>query len=197
MTRKQNADPAPFTFTAANRKKIPGILARYPKDHARSALLPLLHLAQEQSDGWIPPGAILAIARLLGLAPIRVEEVVSFYTLFHTNPLGKYLVQICRTSSCWLCGSDDLQAAAVSFLGIQPGETTSDGLFTLQMVECLGACANAPVVQINDDYYEDLDKESFIKILGLLKGGYKVPAGSLKKRQASKAFDFLASEKAP
>lgn len=176
-----------FTFTPANEKKIATILARYPQNQRRSATLPLLDLAQRQNGGWLSEEAIETVANFLEIPPMRVYEVASFYTMFNLKPVGKNLIQLCRTTSCWLRGSDELRQVCTTELGLNVGETSSDGLFTVMEVECLGACANAPVVQINDDYYEDLDHKTFAEILMLLKQGKIPPCGSVKGRTASKA----------
>jgi NADH-quinone oxidoreductase subunit E len=127
------------------------------------------------------------IARILSMPPIKVYEVATFYSMYNLAPVGKYLVQVCSTTPCWLCGSDKIVKACEEKLGIHPGETTRDGMFTLVEVECLGACVNAPMVQINDDYYEDLTPERTGEILRALKEGKNVPIGSQTGRQGSKA----------
>ncbi|MBV5324685.1 MAG: NAD(P)H-dependent oxidoreductase subunit E, partial [Rhodospirillaceae bacterium] len=128
------------------------------------AVMPLLDLAQRQ-DGWVSRAAMEAIAGMLDMAPIRVEEVATFYTMYNRKPVGKFHVQVCTNLPCMLRGSDDVVAAAKTALGVDFGDMTADGLFTLSEVECLGACVNAPMMQINDDYYEDLDAESTKAVL--------------------------------
>jgi len=125
------------------------------------------------------------IAGLLDMAEIRVYEVATFYTMLNLNPVGKYLVQLCRTTPCWLCGSDDLRNACKDELGIGVGDTTDDGMFTLVEVECLGACVNAPMVQINDDFYEDLSARRLKEIIAMLRRGEQPPTGSQTGRQTS------------
>ena len=154
-----------FSFTAENAAKAKAIIAKYPEGRERSAVLPLLDLAQRQHDGWLPRAAMNHVASVLDMAPIRVYEVATFYTMFNLKPVGRYHVQVCTTTPCWLRGSADLLVACKDRLGIEPGKTTTDGVFTLTEVECLAACVNAPVVQINDEYYEDLDTESVTRIL--------------------------------
>lgn len=156
--------PKDFSFTSENLKKAKSIIEKYPKK--RSAVMPLLHLAQEQQqDNWISTAAMNYVAELLDMPPIQVYEVANFYTMYNKQPVGKNLIQLCRTTPCWLRGSEELKKTCKKKLGIDVGETTEDNKFTLVEVECLGACANAPIVQINNDYYEDLTPESFETIL--------------------------------
>ncbi|MGH1398374.1 MAG: NADH-quinone oxidoreductase subunit NuoE [Alphaproteobacteria bacterium] len=191
--------PSSFKFTAANKKKVDAFIAMYPKGRQQSALMPLLDLAQRQTaaegakanpvyGGWIPRAAMDHIADVLDMHPIKVYEVASFYSMYNMAPVGKYLVQICGTTPCWLCGCDNVIKACTEHLGIGMGETSADGMFTLMEVECLGACVNAPMVQINDDYYEDLTSETMIEILDTLKAGMKPTIGSQKGRKASMAL---------
>jgi NADH-quinone oxidoreductase E subunit len=156
---------------------VKAILAKYPADRKPSAVLPLLDLAQRQAGGWLPQAAMDHVAATLDMAPIRVYEVATFYTMFNTRPVGKHLVQVCRTTPCWLRGADDLTHACERKLGIGLKETTADGQFTLVEVECLGACVNAPVVQINDDFYEDLDPARLEALLDALARGEKPKIG--------------------
>ncbi len=146
-------------FPGPDRAAAEEILGRYPAAHRQSAVLPLLDLAQRRNGGWLPPAVVDAVGDYLDMPSMRVRELVTFYSMFHDRPVGRYLVQVCRTTPCWLRGSDEVLAGACEELGIAPGETTPDGRFTLIEVECLGACADAPVVQINDDYHERLDGE--------------------------------------
>ena len=194
-----NADYQPAAFSFRDTKAVEDILSRYPKGKERSAIMPLLDLAQRQVaedgvkvtppyGGWIPRAAMDEIARIVGQPPIKVYEVVTFYSMYNTEPVGKYLVQACTTTPCMLCGSDNIVKACEEKLGIGMGETTNDGMFTLVEVECLGACVNAPMVQINDDYYEDLTPEKMREILEALKQGKSVPAGSQTGRKCSMAI---------
>lgn len=160
-------------------------IAKYPEGCQASAVMPLLDLAQRQNSGWISREAMAYIADMLEMAEIRVYEVATFYSMYNLQPVGKYLVQLCRTTPCWLCGANDLLAACKEELGIGIGETTEDGLFTLVEVECLGACVNAPMVQINDDYYEDLSPARIKEILATLRRGEQPPTGSQAGRQTS------------
>jgi NADH-quinone oxidoreductase subunit E len=144
--------PQNFFFTPENLAAAKKIIAKYPAGKQASAVLPLLDMAQRQAGGWLPRAAIAYVAELLEMPAIRAFEVASFYTMFNLEPVGKYLVQLCRTTPCWLKGGEAIALACEEKLGIKLGETTPDGLFTLKEVECLGACVNAPVMQINDDY---------------------------------------------
>ena len=174
-----------FEFTAENMKKANAFIARYPEGRQRSAVMPLLDLAQRQNGGWLPEGAVEAIAGILGMAPIRVLEVATFYSMYKLEPVGKHRINVCTTTPCWLRGSDDIVHACKKALGVEVGETTADGEFTLSEVECAGACVNAPVVEIGDEYYEDLDGESMTRIIEALKRGEKPASGSQTGRQTS------------
>lgn len=167
-----------FEFSAENQKKVAEIIAKYPKGKQKSAVMPLLDLAQRQNANYISRDAIETIAAILDIPEIRVYEVASFYSMYNLKPVGKYLIQFCKTTPCMLRGIDELIKVTKEKLGIALEETTADGMFTLKEVECLGACVNAPVIQINDDYFEDLTKESFFKILEDLKEGKAVKVGS-------------------
>jgi NADH-quinone oxidoreductase subunit E len=177
--------PAVFAFTPDNLKRAEKIIAKYPPGRQQSAVLPLLDMAQRQAGNWVPRAAMDYIAGLLDIAPIRVYEVATFYTMFNLAPVGKYFVQICTTTPCWLRGSDDIVKACEHKLGIGLNETTPDGLFSLKEVECLGACVNAPMVQINDDYYEDLDAASMTKLLEQFAQGKAPHPGSVIGRQGA------------
>jgi NADH-quinone oxidoreductase subunit E len=148
-------------------------------------VLPLLDLAQRQSGNWLPRAAMDYVAGILGMAPIRVYEVATFYSMFNLQPVGKWFLQICGTTPCWLRGSDDIIRTCERKLGIRMGETTPDGQFTLKEVECLGACVNAPIIQINDDFYEDLDAAAMAKLIDQLAAGNPPPKGSVIGRQGS------------
>jgi NADH-quinone oxidoreductase E subunit len=174
-----------FEFNAENQKKVKEILAKYPEDRAKSAVMPLLDLAQRQNDNWISKEAIECISKTINLPEIRVYEVATFYTMYNLKPVGKYLLQFCKTTPCMLRGIDKIIKDCKEKLGIEMDQTTLDGIFTLKEVECLGACVNAPVVQINDDFAEDLDSENFAKILDDLKAGKEFKVGSQIGRQCS------------
>jgi len=177
--------PEHFVFSDENKKKIKTILAKYPKERKSSAVLPLLDLAQRQHDNWLPMKAIEAVAEICDMAEIRVLEVATFYTMFNLKPVGKYFIQACGTTPCWLRGSDDVMRCIKDKLGISSGETSACGKFSLLEVECLGACVNAPMVQINDDYYEDLDYMATNDLIDRLAVDDVPPAGSVRGRQGS------------
>ncbi|AWJ83098.1 NADH-quinone oxidoreductase subunit E [Azospirillum sp. TSH58] len=178
-------EPASFAFTPENLERAKAIIAKYPAGKQASACMPLLDLAQRQHDGWLPRVAMDAVADLLGMPRIRVYEVATFYTMFNKTPVGKHVIQVCTTTPCWLRGSDDIVHTCERKLGIGVGETTADGQFTLREVECSGACVNAPVVQIGDDYYEDVSPEHMEKIIDALQGGEVPKHGSQIGRQSS------------
>jgi NADH-quinone oxidoreductase subunit E len=179
-----------FAWTAENAEKARIVFARYPKGREQSAVMPLLDLAQRQvgdetrTQGWLPVPVIEFVAKACGVPYMRVYEVVTFYTMYNLAPVGRYHVQVCGTTPCMLRGSDDVLAACKN-KGLVKGKTTPDGLFTLTEVECLGACANAPMVQINDDNFEDLTYDSTIAVLEALAEGRPVKAGPQIDRQVS------------
>jgi NADH-quinone oxidoreductase E subunit len=179
------AQPAHFEFTPENLEAAKRIVAKYPPGRQASAVLPLLDLAQRQHDNWLPRAAMDYVGRMLDMAPIRVYEVATFYTMFNLKPVGKYLLQACTTTPCWLRGSDEVVAACEGKLGIHMGQTTPDGMFTLAEAECLGACVNAPVLWVNDDFYEDLDGASTERLLDALRRGETPPMGPQIERQTS------------
>ena len=174
------------SFEAANR-----IIAKYPKEKKQSAVLPLLFLAQKQNEGWLSQKAIERVGKTLEMSFIRVMEVATFYSMFNLEPVGKNFIQICRTTPCWLKGSDKITKLAKKITGCDINQTSDDKLFTVVEVECLGACCNAPVVQINDDYFEDLNEDNFKSILENLKNGKKIKTGSQTGRISSKAQKIL------
>jgi NADH-quinone oxidoreductase E subunit len=174
-----------FAFTPENRERAQAFIAKYPPGRQASAVLALLDLAQRQHGGWLPRAAMDHVAELLDMAPIRVYEVATFYTMFNLQPVGTYHLQVCRTTPCWLRGAAELTATCKRKLGIDLKARTADGRFSLIEVECLGACVNAPVVQINDDFYEDLDPQKLEAILEALARGEKPPPGSQSGRQGS------------
>lgn len=163
--------PESFQFTPENLKKAEAIIAKYPEGWQQSAVMPLLDLAQRQHDNWVPKAAMDEIARMLDMPEIRVYEVATFYTMYNLAPIGRYHIQLCGTTPCMLRGAQTIKDTVSKVCGIKHGETSDDGLFTLTEVECLGACVNAPMVQINDDFYEDLDSVSMEAILEALKRG--------------------------
>lgn len=187
---KHVEQPESFAFTPENQKKIPAIIAKYPQGRQQSAVMPLLWMAQKQNNNWLPQAAIELVAEMLGMPKIRVHEVASFYSMFNLAPVGKHFVQCCTTTPCWLAGSDEVVRACKDTLGIGMNETTADGLFTLREVECLGACANAPMIQVDghdasEIFYEDLTYESTKEVLLALKRGQKPNVGSQTGRHRS------------
>lgn len=177
-------EPESFAFTPEYLEKAKAFIAKYPAARQQSAVMPLLDLAQRQ-EGWVSRAAMEVIAEMLDMAPIRVEEVATFYTMYNRKPVGQFHVQVCTNLPCMLRGSDDVVAAAKAALGVDFGDMTSDGKFTLSEVECLGACVNAPMMQINDDYYEDLTAESTKAVLEALKRGETPKPGPQNGRQFS------------
>jgi len=176
--------PEPFAFTPDNLKQAEAIVAKYPAGRQRSAVMPLLDLAQRQA-GWLSRSAMDTVAEMLGMPPIKVYEVATFYTMYNLKPVGRLHVQICTNISCWLRGAPEIVRAAKDVLGVEFGETMSDGAATLSEVECLGACANAPVMQVNDDLYEDLTYDTAKAVLEALLRGEKPPMGSQIGRRGS------------
>jgi len=174
-----------FAFTPENLEEAKRIIARYPPGRQASAVLPLLHLAQAQHGGWLPKAALDYVADFLGMAKIRVYEVASFYDMFNIEPVGPVQVRVCTTTPCWLCGSDAVLKAACEVLGCEPGESSPDGRFYLREWECLGACANAPVLWIDDDYYEDLTYERARAVLEAVVRGERPTPGPQSGRKGS------------
>jgi len=182
-----------FAFNAATEERAQTIVARYPEGRQQSAVIPLLDLAQRQAGGWLPTEVIEYVANYLDMPKIRVLEVATFYSMFNLEPVGENFVQLCRTTPCWLRGSDDLRAVAKDVTGCGLGETSADGKFTVVEVECLGACCNAPMVQINDEYYEDLTAENFRSVLEALKRGEDPMTGSQEGRTGSEPAGGLTT----
>jgi NADH-quinone oxidoreductase subunit E len=184
-------EPDSFAFDTESEAKIATILKRYPEGKQASAVIPLLYVAQRQmgrltQSAWVPRVAMDVIADRLSMPPIRVYEVATFYFMFNMKPIGRHHLQLCGTTPCMLRGSDDVLRACKDAGGLKGvGDTSADGLFTLTEVECLGACVNAPILQIDDDYYEDLDYESAVKLLEAFKRGERPRSGSAIGRQAS------------
>jgi len=158
-----------MTFSEEKLKKVNEIIARYPEGKQKSALIPVLHLAQEEFGGWLDVPAMDYVASLLNITPIEVYEVATFYTMFNLKPVGKHVLEVCRTGPCMLRGSDDIIEHIKNKLGIKEGETTADGLFTLKPAECLGACGYAPMMQLGKFYKENLTKEKVDQLLDELR----------------------------
>lgn len=152
------------TLAVANK-----IIGRYPAGKQKSALIPLLHLAQAEFDGWLSPASMDYVASVLSIEPVEVYEVASFYSMFNLKPVGKCLLEVCRTSSCWLMGAEDVIQHIEKKLNIKVGQTTKDGMFTLKTVECLGSCGTAPMMQVGADYHENLTLEKVDELLNTFK----------------------------
>jgi NADH-quinone oxidoreductase subunit E len=183
--RRLAADqPEDFAFTPENLEWARAQIKKYPQGRQASAVLPILWRAQEQMGGWLPEPALRYVADMLGLAYIRLYEIATFYTMFNLAPVGRHYVQVCHTTPCWLRGADAIKETCRRLIGA-PGHVTADGLFSWTEVECLGACVNAPVAQIDKDYYEDLTPESLEDILEGLAAGRPVAPGPQVARQTS------------
>ena len=180
--------PASFAFTHENARWAEGQIAKYPEGRQASAVIPLLWQAQQQHGGWLPKPAVEAVAADLGMPIIRVMEVATFYTMFNLEPVGRFFVQLCGTVPCHVMGALDLKQVLLDRIGDQ-SHVTADGMFSWLEVECLGACCNAPMVQINDDYYEDLTPDLLVKLLDDLAAGRAVKAGPQNGRRASEPAD--------
>ena len=167
-----------FEWSETNFLKVKKIIEKYPSGRKQSAVIPLLDLAQRQNKGWLNKKALEKVAETLSMSFIRVLEVATFYSMFNLKPIGKHYIQICRTTPCWLRGSDKLLNIAKEVTGCSLGETSKDKKFTVVEVECLGACCNAPMVQINDDYFEDLNEDNFKRLLINLKDDKEISKGS-------------------
>jgi|SRR5690606_7331658 len=161
-------------FSEDKLKKVDAIIARYPEGKQKSALIPVLHLAQEEFGGWLDVPVMDYVAELLQLNPIEVYEVATFYTMFNMKPVGKYVLEVCQTGPCMLRGSDQIIQHIQNRLGIKPGETTADGLFTLKPAECLGACGYAPMMQLGKHYKEHLTTEKVDELLEELRAAATV-----------------------
>ena len=187
----QHSEPSSFAFDAESEAKIETIIRRYPAGKQASAVIPLLYVAQRQmgrvtGSAWVPRIAMDVIAARLGMPPMRVYEVATFYFMFNTKPIGRFHLQVCGTTPCWLRGSDEVLRACKDAGALKGyGDTSEDGLFTLTEVECLGGCVNAPILQVDDDYYEDMDYESTVKLIEALKRGERPAPGSAIGRQTS------------
>ena len=183
--------PKHFAFDAESEAEIERVLARYPAEKQASAVLPLLWLVQRQmkrqtDSAWVPLAGMDAVAHRLDMAPIRVYEVATFYFMFNTKPVGKFHLQLCTTTPCWLRGSDAIVQACKVATGIAEfGQTSADGMFTMTEVECLGACVNAPILQVDDDFYEDMDADRVAQLLDALRRGERPKPGSTAGRQTS------------
>ena len=175
-----NQDDETFDFTAQSYERVHTILAKYPNNYKQSGMIPLLDLAQRQvkeqtGRSFLPLSAMNKVAQILGVMPMRVYEVATFYTMFHRERVGRFFIQLCGTTPCMACGAQKIKSTISEHLGIGDGETTDDGLFTLLEVECLGACSNAPMIQLNDDFYENLTAETTVELLEYCKEHGEAP----------------------
>lgn len=191
MSGPEQTEPTEFTFDAESEAAIERIVRRYPAGKQASAVIPVLYVLQRQmkrqtGSAWCPRIGMDAVAERLGMAPIRVYEVATFYFMFNMKPIGRFHLQVCGTTPCWLRGSDEVARACreAGHVGGY-GQTSADGMFTMTEVECLGGCVNAPVLQVDDDYYEDMDYESTVRLIEALRRGERPAPGSMIGRQAS------------
>ena len=189
MTVRRLADNQDINFKFDNQdlKFLNSLLENYPKDKKQSAVVPSLFYAQRKAGGWLPEKAILAVSDFLDMPKIRVLEIATFYSMFNLQPTGNHFVQVCGTTPCWLRGAENIKKACKDYIG-QEREVSKDGLSWIE-VECLGACVNAPMIQINDDYYEDLDYESTVKILKDIKNKKNIIKGSQIGRKSSEPLE--------
>ena len=187
--KKEQLKAENYKLCNIDQVKVDEILDKYPSNRKASAVIPLLHYVQKKSNGWLPVPEIERVAEILDMPYMKVYEVASFYTMFNLKPVGKKLLQLCHTTPCWLRGSDEIEKSIYDTLKIKDGETTPDNMFTLMKVECLGACVNAPILQINDDYYEDLDYKSTKELLNKIKTKKNIKPGSVIGRTSSEPYD--------
>ena len=177
--------PKKFAFDKDNLSKANKIVKMYPKNFKESSIMPLLTLAQEQNNGWIPKKAIEYISKFLKVSEIRVLELATFYSMYNLSPIGKYHIEVCTTSPCMLRGADSIMLKCKEKLGINIGELSKDKKFSINHVECLGACVNAPVIKINKDYYEDITINTCEEILNKLNNNKKIKVGPQSSRKGS------------
>ncbi|CAN1270807.1 NADH dehydrogenase [ubiquinone] flavoprotein 2, mitochondrial [Linum perenne] len=183
-----NNPKVPWEFSSTNQQKVKEIISHYPSNYKQSAVIPLLDLAQQQHGGWLPVSAMDAVAKVIGVAPIRVYEVATFYSMFNRTPVGKYHLLVCGTTPCMIRGSREIEDSLLKHLGVKRGEVTKDGLFSVGEMECMGSCVNAPMITVADysngsegysyNYYEDVTPERVVEIVELLRKGEKLPPGT-------------------
>ena len=181
----ENVQPKSFVFNNNNLVKAKEILKMYPKNYKESSIMPLLSIAQNQNNGWLPKKAIEYISDFLEIPEIKVLEIATFYSMYNLSPVGKFHIEVCTTSPCMLRGSDEILSFCEKKLAIQVGDISKDKMFSLSRVECLGACVNAPIVKINENYYEDLDLNSTDKLINNLSSNKKIKIGSQSGRKGS------------
>ena len=181
----EDVQPKDFTFNAVNLSKAKEILKIYPKNYKESSIMPLLSIAQYQNDGWLPKKAIEYVSKFLNVPEIKVLEIATFYSMYNLSPVGKNHIEVCTTSPCMLRGSDEILVKLEKLTGISTGEISKDCFFSLNKVECLGACVNAPVVKINENYYEDLNLQSVEELINNLRNNKKIKIGPQTSRKGS------------
>ena len=187
VKRLDSNQPDSFSFNKEDNDLIEKILKNYPKDRKQSAVVPSLYIAQKRAGGWLPEKAISKVAEILEMPKMRVLEIATFYSMFNLKPTGNHFIQVCGTTPCWLRGSDKIKKACIELVG-QEGEVSFDSISWLE-VECLGACVNAPAVQVNEDYYEDLNYENMIDIINNLKNNKSIKVGSQIGRVSSEPYN--------
>ena len=181
----EDVQPKDFTFNAVNLSKAKEILKIYPKNYKESSIMPLLSIAQYQNDGWLPKKAIEYVSKFLNVPEIKVLEIATFYSMYNLSPVGKNHIEVCTTSPCMLRGSDEILVKLKKLTGISTGEISKDCVFSLNNVECLGACVNAPVVKINENYFEDLNLQSVEELINKLRNNKKIKIGPQTSRKGS------------
>ena len=182
---EEETQPIKFNFNSENLTKAKKIIKMYPNNFKESSIMPLLSIAQSQNHGWLPKKAIEYVSNFIEVPEIKVLEIATFYSMYNLSPVGKFHIEVCTTTPCMLRGSDSMLNLCKKKFGLEIDKVTEDGKFSLGRVECLGACVNAPVVKINENYYEDLDSESLNKLLDSLKMNKKVKIGPQSKRKGS------------
>ena len=181
----EDVQPKDFMFNAVNLSKAKEILKIYPKNYKESSIMPLLSIAQYQNDGWLPKKAIEYVSKFLNVPEIKVLEIATFYSMYNLSPVGKNHIEVCTTSPCMLRGSDEILVKLKKLIGISTGEISKDCVFSLNKVECLGACVNAPVVKINENYFEDLNLQSVEELINKLRNNKKIKIGPQTSRKGS------------
>ena len=182
LKKVHDNQPNEFKFSEENLKKAEEILTKYPEKNRKSAVMPFLYLAQKQNSNWIPLAAIKYIANYLSMPYISVYEIATFYSMYNLAPVGKHFIQVCTTTPCLIRGADKIVKLCKEKISKNENEISKNGNCSWMEVECLGACVSAPMIQINDDYYEDLDKEKALKILDQIISGKKPKPGSYRGR---------------
>ncbi len=182
---EDSLQPKSFSFSSDNLVKAKNIIKMYPSNYKESSIMPLLSIAQNQNNGWVPKKAIEYISDLINVPEIKVLELATFYSMYNLSPVGKFHIEVCTTSPCMLRGSDSMLNLCKKKLGIGIGQVTNDKLFSLGKVECLGACVNAPVVKINENYFEDINSQSLDQLINNFKDNKKIKIGPQSERKGS------------